>query len=298
MKRLVLAVFSAIVLFSCSKKTAPFDNTASFNAHLQTQSNDAVHVSNELDAIFNDVDSILENHANVCGGTFAINTADTPNAMAITYSGNTCDAQRSRTGAFTIAYTPGTDFSQPGDSIIVNFIDIIITRLADNSRLMFNGAFIYRNLSGGKLANLPAGSAVIRQIAGSGITVTYDSLYPSSWRFTRQRTYTYNQGIVVSTVGTDSAGSIPNVADWGANRYGNSIVVAPTTPLQISQSCGWRLTGGASTLSNPLGTTTLSFGLDSTGKAISCPLAGNPFYYKMSWTGEGENPFSAVLPYY
>jgi hypothetical protein len=296
MKRLA-PVFFAVVLFSCQKKTSPLDNTGIFTAELKTQSSDAVRVSNELDAVFNDVDSILENHANVCGGSFAINTADTPNVMAITYNGNTCDAQRSRTGAFTIAYTPGTDFSKPGDSIIVNFLAIIVTRLADNSRLMFNGIFTYRNLSGGKLANLNAGSPVIRSITGSGITVTYDSLYPSNWRFTRQRTYTYNQGIVISTLGTDSAGSIGNVADWGANRFGNSVVVAPTTPLQISQSCGWRLTGGASTLSNPLGATTLNFGLDSTGKSTGCPVSGNPFYFQMAWTGTGETPFSALLPY-
>jgi hypothetical protein len=273
------------------------DNTATFTAELKTQSSDAIRVSNELDAVFNDVDSILENHGNVCGGNFAINTADTPNVMAITYAGNTCDAQRSRTGAFTIAYTPGTDFSKPGDSLIVNFLDIIVTRLADNSRLEFNGFFTYRNLSGGKLANLNGGSPVIRSIAGSGITVTYDSLFASTWRFTRQRTYTYNQGIVISTVGIDSAGTIGNVADWGANRYGNSVVVTPTTPLQISQSCGWRLTGGASTLSNPLGTTTLNFGLDSTGKAAGCPGPGNPWYFNMAWTGDGESPFSAILPY-
>jgi hypothetical protein len=297
MKRLAPVILFAAVLFSCSKKTNPLSNTATFTAELREQTDDALRVSTELDAAFNDVDSVLENHAGVCGGTFAINTADTPNVIAITYNGNTCDALRGRTGSISISYPPGSRWDSVGDSINVFFNNLGITRLADNKTLVFYGNFTYRNLSGGKLANLAAGSSVIHAITGSGIQINYDDLVTTSWRFTRQRTYTSNQGIVVSTIGTDSAGSVGNVADWGANRWGNSILLVPTTPLQLSQSCGWKMTGGQATLSNPSGMTTVTFGLDSTGKATGCPLAGSHYYYKLDWTGMGENPYSALLPY-
>jgi len=242
MKRLAPVFLFAAVLFSCSKKTSSLNNAKVFTAELQEQADDALRVSNELDAAFNAVDSVLENQANVCGGTFAINNADTPNVIAITYNGNTCDALRSRTGSINITYPPGARWDSVGDSINVFFNNVGITRIADGKTLVFYGNFTYRNLSGGKLANLAAGSAVVHSIAGSGIQISYDDLVTTSWRFTRQRTYTNNQGIVVSTVGTDSAGTVGNVADWGANRWGNSILMVPTTPLQISQSCGWKMT--------------------------------------------------------
>jgi hypothetical protein len=299
MKRLVPVILFAAVLCSCSKKTSLVNNTSVLTAELRTQSNDAVRVSNELDAAFNDVDSILENHADVCNGTFAINTADTPNVMAITYKGNTCDALSSRSGYITIDYTPGSSWTTAGDSVTVNLSNLLITRLSDNKNFQFNGTLTYYNTSGGALAGLSAGSVspVVHTIAGFNVNVTYDDGTLSRWQFTRRRTYTYNQGIVISTVGTDSAGTVANVADWGSNRYGNSMILVPTTPLLISQSCGWRTTGGQATLSNPSGTSTLSFGLDSTGKATGCPLPGIPFYYKMAWTADGENPYTALLPY-
>lgn len=297
MKRLAPVLLFAAVLVSCSKKTSPLNNNTTIYAALQVQSNDAVRVSTELDAAFNDVDSILENHANVCGGTFLINTADTPNAMAIQYNGNTCDALRSHSGAITIAYPPGSDFSKAGDTITVNFISLTATRLADNKSIGFNGAFTYVNVSGGKITNLAPGATVVHTLRSSGIVVTYDNQVATNWRFTRQRTYSNNQGIVVSTVGTDSAGTVGNVADWGANRYGNSVLLVPTTPLQLSQGCGWRMTGGQATLSNPSGVSTLSFGLDSTGNPAGCPLTGKPFYYKLAWTLTGETPYSTLLPY-
>lgn len=297
MKHLAPVLLFAAALVSCSNKTNPRGNTAIFTTELKVQSNDVVRISNELDAAFNDVDSILENKANVCGGSFTINTADTPNTMTLTYSGNTCDALRSRSGSIVISYVPGTDFATAGDSVNVTFNSLVITRRADGKTLGFNGSFAYRNISGSKLSGLASGSTIVHTLWGSGITVTYDDATISTWRFTRQRSYTNNQGILVSTVGTDSANSVGNVADWGANRYGNSVLLVPTTPLVVSQSCGWRLTGGQETLTNPSGSTTLSFGLDSTGKTASCPLAGNPFYYQLVWTGTDENPFTAVLPY-
>jgi hypothetical protein len=297
MKLLAPVFLVAVVLFSCSKKTNPMTNSTAFTDELKVQSDDVIRVSKELDAAFNDVDSVLENPVNVCGGVYAIITADTPNSITITYSGKTCDAQRGRSGSISITYPPGSRWDSTGDSVNVFLNDLTIYRLPDSAKLIFYGNFAYRNISGGKLSGLAPGATAVHTLRGSGIIVTYDNGVTSNWRFTRQRSYTNNQGILVSTVGTDSAGTVGNVADWGANRYGNSVLFVPTTPLQLSQGCGWRMTGGQATLSNPSGTTNLSFGLDSTGNSTGCPLSGTHYYYKMAWTGDGENPYSAVFPY-
>jgi hypothetical protein len=299
MKSLALAIFWAGLFFACSKKPGSFNNGANFTAALKVQANDEVRISSELDAAFNDVDSVAGGAASVCGATIAVDSVDSPRVIKITYSGQTCDALRSRSGSISIAYTPGSSWNTAGDSLVVSFTTLTITRLADYKTLTLNGSFMYRNISGGSLAGLNTGGTtpVVHTLTGSNITLTYDDGTITNWQFTRQRTYTYSGGLVISTLGLDSAGTIGGVADWGANRFGNSVVAVPTSAWVISQACGWRTTGGQATLTNPVGATTLTFGLDSTGKATGCPVNGGHYYYQLGWTGQGENPYSTLLPY-
>ncbi|HEY4112120.1 hypothetical protein [Puia sp.] len=301
MKSLALVILMAGLLLACSNKTAPFNNTPNFIASLQIQANDGIRVSTELDAAFNDVDSILADAKSVCGSTLSlfVDSVDSILASTITYNGNTCNALYSRAGTISILSRQGSSWTTPGDSVTVNFANYLVTRLADTKRFRLNGTFIYRNVSGGTLAGLTTGgtSPVVHTIAGVNVNITYDDSTLSRWQFGRQRSYTNSSGLVISTIGLDSAGTIGQVADWGGNRFGNSVVLVPVTPLTISQSCGWQLTGGQATMTNPAGTTTLIFGLDSTGKATGCPVNGNHYYYNLSWTGESENPYSAILSY-
>lgn len=299
MKRLGLAILFAGVLFACKKTTTNFNNTKAFGASLQTQAGDEIRISTELDAALNDVDSALLNAATVCGASITIDSVDTPRVITINYSGNTCDALRGRSGSIAIRYTPGTDWNTPGDSVVLTFTSLVITRKSDSKTLTFNGSYIYHNISGGSLGGLTTGGAspIVHTLIGAGVQIVYDDGTLAYWGFARQRTYTWNSGLLISTIGLDSAGSIGGVADWGGNRFGNSVVTVPTTPLQLSQACGWRTTGGQATMTNPIGVTTLSFGLDSTGKATGCPVSGTPFYYNLNWTGEGESPYTALLPY-
>lgn len=299
MRYLGLAILIVGLLFACSKKTTTFNNSKAFTASLQTQSNDAIRLSNELDNALNDVDSVLANATSVCGASIAVDSVDSFRVTNINYNGNTCDALRSRTGVISIVYPPGTDWNTPGDSVTLNFSPLVITRKTDGKPLIFKGSFLYKNVSGGSLGGLAGGGAppIVHVLVGTNIAIKYDDSTLTSWGFARQRTYTYNSGLLISTIGLDSAGSIGGVADWGGNRFGNSVVVVPTTPIQLSQACGWRITGGQATMTNPIGVATLNFGLDSTGKAAGCPVNGGHFYYSLSWTGDGESPYSGVLPY-
>jgi hypothetical protein len=289
-----------LILFSCSKQVR-FDRPATLASELQTQANDAVRISTELDALFNDVDSVLGGAAKVCGGdtTVAIDTVGLTRTVSLAFGGNTCDALRSRTGSISILSAEGGDWTRAGDSVTVTFSNIVIKRLADSNTLSFSGSLMYRNLSGGSLAGLAGGNpaTVVHTLAGNNITVTYDDGTITRWQFTRQRTYSYSNGLQISTLGLDSAGTIGGVADWGASRFGNSVVVVPTSPLLLSQGCGWRMTGGNETLTNPIGASTLNFGLDSTGNASGCPVNGGRYFFRLAWTADGEIPYSALLPY-
>lgn len=300
MKRLALVILFAGVLLACSKSSTPASsNTAAFTSELQVQASDQVRISSEIDAAFNDVDSVIANRVAVCGSTIAIDSVDTPRHITINYGGNTCNGLRSRSGSITIYSAPGSSWNTAGDSVAVIFTNLAITRLADSKTLTLTGGFTYKNNSGGSLAGLNSGGSgpVIHMIKGVNISITYDNGTLTNWQISRQRKYTYAKRLVIATLGLDSAGGIKGVSEHGANRFGNSVITAPTVPLLISQDCNWQLTGGQVTMTNPIGISTLTFGLDSTGKPSGCPVTGGHYFYKLSWTGDGEAPYSAFLAY-
>ena len=299
MKRLALVILFAGVLLACSKKSTPAtSNAATFASELQTQVNDQLRISNDIDAAFNDVDSALVGDTTLCGATITVDSVDSPRLTTITYSGNTCNGLFNRTGSIRIYSDPGSSWNTAADSLTVDLTTLAVTRISDGKVMIYTGGFIYRNISGGALPGPNTGAGpVVHTITGSGVSITYDDSLHTSWRFTRQRSYTYNSGLVIATTGTDSAGGVANVADWGANRYGNSVFSAFTSPWVISQGCGWQLTGGQATMTNPIGVTILTLGLDSTGKAAGCPVTGKHYYYQMAWTGDGENPYNAIVGY-
>jgi hypothetical protein len=300
MKRLAWAILFAGVLAACSKKTPPFNNSKAFAFNLQTQTNDYIRISSELDAAFNAVDSVLLGDTVIANASvsFAVDSLDTLQFAGIAYNRTAPHLG----GGIQVTSRLGSKWDSAGDSVIVSFINYRTVRGSDNQRFRYSGSLIYKNVSGGNFNRLASGgSPLVYTITGNNFNIIYkdtaaDSLV-TRWQFGRQRTYTYNGGIVISTVGLDSAGILGNVADWGSNRFGNSITLIPVTPLVRSQGCGWQLTGGQATLNNPSGISTVTFGLDSTGKATSCPLSGNHFYYQLSWTGDGENPYSGVIRY-
>ncbi len=298
MRYLGLAILIVGLFFACSKKSTSFNNSKSFVASLQTQSNDAIRISNELDNAINDVDSALAGATSICGATIVVDSVDSPRVIDINYNGNSCDALRTRTGSIGVIYTPGTDWNTPGDSVTLYFNPIVITRKSDGKPLTIKGILVYKNVTGGTLDSLAGGGApIVHTLIGTNLSIKFDDSTLSNWSFARQRTYTYSSGLLISTIGLDSAGNIGGVADWGGNRFGNSVVVVPTTPIQLSQSCGWKITGGTETMTNPIGLSTLTFGLDTTGKPAGCPVNGGHFYYGLSWTGDGESPYSGVVPY-
>jgi hypothetical protein len=302
MKRLAWVILFAGVLLACQKKTPSFNNSKTFAFNLQTQVNDFIRISSELDGAFNAVDSVLVGDTTIAGASvsFAVDSLDTLQFAGIGY--NRIVSANKPAGAIQVTGRLGSKWDSTGDSVTVTFINYLTTRLSDNKRIRYSGNLIYRNVSGGNFTRLASGgSPLVYTITGNNFNIIYgdssvDSLV-SRWQFGRQRTYTYNGGLVISTVGLDSAGILGSVADWGSNRFGNSITVIPVTPLVRSQGCGWQLTGGQATLNNPSGISNLTFGLDSTGKATGCPISGNHFYYQLSWTGDGENPYTGVIQY-
>jgi hypothetical protein len=308
-------MISVGVLFACSKKLPNLSgNTPQFNTSVSVQADDQARISGEIDNIFNVVNTVLGEHdtlaagerdtvkSAICGAVVTVDAVDTPNNIFIQYrNGGSCDGSRSLNGTIGIYFNPGTRWSTANDTTYISVTNLGITRVKDGQVIFFNGNFDYNNVSGGTLASLQAGNAgpIVHTITGFNIGIQYNDSLHTAWTITRKRQYTYSSSnTMISTTGVDTAGGQSDVAEFGGNRYGNSVIVSVDTPLVISSGCNWQIMSGQVHLTNPIGVSVVKYGLDSLGIATGCPVSGVPYYYSISWSGGAENPLSGIFSYY
>jgi hypothetical protein len=310
-------------MFSCKKSSS--SSSTMTDAQLQTQSDDQSRVSSESDAAFNDVNASMTGQASVTGSSItpalrygveveggpdtvqslicdAVVTIDTtvnPRTMTITYNGKNCNLTRTRKGSVVISWQAGVLWRTANAVVTVTFQNLAITRLSDNKTITINGTHTYTNVSGGSLLSLPnsPGTSIIHTVTSSNMSVTFDDGSQRTWSVARQREYSYNNGYVITTTGTHTDGSTQHISEWGTNRFGNSFTTVISQPRVIEQSCNWQLVSGQMELTNAAGMTTISFGLNATGTATSCPVQGATYYFELVWTGNGGKTYTFILPY-
>jgi hypothetical protein len=319
----LMAFTLSVLLFACKKSTNDTNSTPS-NTDLQTQSDDQSRVSTETDAAFNDVNASMTGQftvtgsstgkfgvtveggnqdtvkSYVCDATVTIDTVDNPRTLTIIYNGANCHLTRTRTGKVVVSWAKGVAWHTAGAVVTVNFDSLKITRLGDGKSITLNGTHTYTNVSGGSLLSLTSNSAspITHTIMSTNMSVTFDNGTQRTWSVARQRIYGYNNGLVITTSGLHTSGSIQGISEWGTNRFGNSFTTQIVTPMVISLcNSTFQVTSGAVGLTNAAGSTMITFGLDSTGAATGCPVGSASYYFKLVWTGAAGKTYTFVLPY-
>jgi hypothetical protein len=317
------------VLFSCNKTSSGSSSSATTDADLQTESDDQTRVSTESDAAFDDVNTAMVTETGVTGAALApalrrgiqtlggpgnndtvqtticdavvtVDTVDNPRTITITYNGTNCALNRTRKGSVVISIAQGVVWSQAGSVVTVTFDSLAITRLSDNTTITLNGTHTYTNVSGGSLISLifNQNDSVTHTITSSNMAITFPNGTQRTWNVARQRVFTYIGGYVVSTTGTYTSGSLSGISEWGIDRFGNNFTAQILQPRVISESCGWQLTGGEVALNNSLGTTTVTYGLNSTGAATGCPVGSATYYFELVWTSTASGKsYTFIMPY-
>jgi hypothetical protein len=304
----VVAFLSMGLFFTSCKKSDVNNTDTTTEAELKTQSDDQERFTNETDAVADDANAALENSGisnlgetpqtpplpHLCDFTVAIDTVASPRTITLTYSGN-CLGTRTRTGSVVISFSPNFRWSQAGSSYTVTYQNLKITRNADSKAITLNGSKTITNISGGKLRNLATrGSAIIHEITSNDMSVTFDNGTQRQWKIAKRRTFTYDNGIVVAISGVGSASA--GLAEWGINRFNKEFTNSIIEPLVVKQSCDFRLVSGKTAHTVGIFSSTVTFGLDAAGNAVtSCPVG--PFYYKAIWTGPGGNTYTVIGPY-
>ena len=334
-KNLLLAtvVTATGLIVACTKNNsssggAPSTTTATTTADVQTQSDDVTQVSNEMDAATNDVNNslnasttfsgstsydggtinkggvvtdggggALDLDLSICDATVTTDTANGQREIIITYDGANCWGNRTRTGTIVISIPLGVRWKDAGAVVTVSIQNLKITRLRDHKTITLNGTYTYTNVTGGLLKNLATLGTITHTIAADSVTILFADSATRIWSVAKQRVFTYNDGVVITTTGTHSDGTNNDVAIWGTNRFGNSFETLITQPMVIAQSCDFRLTSGQTETIRPALTLTITYGLDANGDPTGCPGSGF-YYYKAVWvlSGSGKT-YTWIAPY-
>jgi len=302
---LSILVLSLSLFFTACQKDS--GDTTDYGTQSTTHSDDQSRFSNEVDAVANDADLTLETTAGfagrgeqvqslICDATIVVDTMSNPRTITITYNGTNCLGTRTRTGVIVISMAQNVRWKNPGAVLNVTFQNFKVTRVIDNKSITINGTQTYTNVSGGLLFNLAALGTITHTITSSNMSVTFDNATQRTWQVAKQRVFTYNNGVVISTTGTHTEGNVPNVAEWGTNRFGSSFTTAVTNALIVRQDCSFRITSGKVEHATANFNAAVTFGLDASGNPTGCPGLGN-YYLKLVWSGILGIPHTVILPY-
>jgi len=299
----IIMLSGAVYFTACKKESSSGDSNAEVTKH----SDDQAQISAEVDAVANDADIALESSSSfsgrmdqtqtlICNATVVADTISNPRTITITYNGLNCFGTETRTGAVVLSMAQGVRWKDIGATLNVSFQNLHITRISDNKSITISGTQTYTNVSGGLLINLATLQTITHRITSNGISVTFDDNTQRTWQVAKQRVFSYNNGVVITTTGAHTDGALTNIAEWGTNRFGHAFTSATTQPLIVRQDCNFRLTGGQVTHTTSGITAVATFGLNSGGIPTSCPGTG-AYYFKVIWTGPNGNTITVILPY-
>lgn len=332
---LATTVVVAGLIIACNKSNSTNGNNNSgtsnssntTTAQMQTQADDESQVNTELNAAETDVNNSLNASTtfsgvtstsgtsetsggstavtgggagliidyNICDATVTTDTAGGMRELIITYNGANCWGNRKRTGVITISIPISTHWRDKGAVVTAAIDNLKITRVRDNKTITINGSYTFTNVTGGLLRDLAGLGTITHTIAASNVTIMFADSATRTWSVAKQRTFSYNDGVMITTTGTHADGTNNNISVWGTNRYGNSFETQIVQPKVIAQSCDWRLTSGETKTIRPAVTLDITYGLDSSGNPTSCPGLGW-YYYKAVWT-VGSKTYTFIGPY-
>ncbi|HZZ75371.1 MAG TPA: hypothetical protein VFE04_05555 [Puia sp.] len=323
---IAFCMLSCIAVYSCKKDTSA--TTTTTNSNVSTTADDEQEVSNESDNISNDANTALNGqsafsgslssgnsgntvvndvngtngtsdliniHGLICDATVTYDTSNGQRVVTIVYDGTNCWGNRTRSGTVTISMPVGQRWKNAGAVVTLTITDLTITRKRDGKTIVLNGSKTITNVSGGLLKDLATLQTITHTITGN-LVIDFKSGAQKTWNVSKQRVFTYDNGIVVTTTGTYSDGTNSNVGEWGTDRFGNPFTSEITQPKVIRQDCDFRLVSGQNTVLIDKGTAVITYGLDANGDPTGCPGTGT-YYFKLVFTGVNGKVYTIIWPY-
>lgn len=314
MKKLIilsLGLFLSTSLLFTSCKKSNTDSTEN-TTESQVHSDDQSLMADNNDEMSTDATTAAENVVSMtgrpqlpwfpdpCNSTVTYDTLNSVRTVTITYHGLNCNGTRTRVGVITISIPAGVLWRNAGAQLTITYNALKITRVRDGKSITINGVAKVTNVSGGLIRNLgPGAPAITHAITSTGMSITFDNASQRTWQIAKQRVFSYTGGIVITTTGTHTDGTLTGISEWGTNRFGNAFVTQIVDPMVIRQDCAWRLTSGHIRHNRMIRTVDVTFGLDSAGNPTTCPGPNGTgtYYMKIVWVNAQNNTITIILPY-
>ena len=326
----------AVGMTACKKSSSNNTTQADYNTELTHQSDDHSQVTNGMDAVDNDINAQIEGSAlgRVMGSANIMTlpcdasvTFDTVSAgahtMTIHFNGAVCGGSSlRREGTIVVSIPAGTHWRDSG-AVITETIQapgLKLTKVSDSSEhILVNGNRTVRNASGGLVENLFANSphhrtSITHLVNATNMSITFKDGTQRTWNASRKRVFTNPTNaayippvppalappppFVMTISGNHSDGSNTDIAEWGVNREGHPFTTSITHPLVFKGTCNWRLGEGQITHHGLAATVVVTYGLDASGYAASCPGPTGLYYFKAVWTGSNGSTYTMIHPYY
>ncbi len=272
-------------------------------------------MSSEMDASEDDANRLMLNFSQFRGigwaGTLSGNhipcnssidsSLKSQGKLTITFSGNTCDNKRLRSGAITLQLPYNsvsntvTPWSAAGCVMTVTFINFKVTRLSDNKSIIVNGTKYITNVNGGLVDDATNFvTPIVHHITGA-MQLTFDDGTTRSWNIDRTRSISRTSGVTTLTItGNSTQNGISNVSIWGINRKGNSFTVSIPTPIVMNSTCNFDPISGVRVHKGVVRELTITFGVDQSGNAVT---SGCPYGYRLNWENRKGVAKQAVVSY-
>jgi len=299
-----------IIMGGCTKTDTHNNNNNNTGGNDQTiHSSDESRVSSGTDDMADDANAIIDNTASFngrpagaaflplpCNADFTLDSTATLRRLTVVFHGSNCYGTTTRTGLLVLTMPLVQHWGDAGAVLTTEAHDLKITRVADGKSITINGTSTITNVTGGLLYQLATVGPIIHQLASNGISITFDNGTQSTWQMARRRTFSYNNGIVVTVTGTHTDGSFTDISEWGTDRFGGAFTTRITQPLSVRQDCNFRLVGGEVLNTGTWGTIVSTFGLDATGAPVTACPSGF-FYFKAVWSGANGASGTIIYPY-
>ena len=310
---LCLAVAGAI--FTGCKKDKTEDN-ADESAIQITNGSDEARMSSETDDVADEANRVALAYPNFRGvGAIAIVTGNhipcnaiidttlkSQGKLTITYNGNNCGGNRTRTGVITLqlpynsATNTVTPWSTAGCVLTVTFVNYKVTRLSDGKSITINGTKYITNVNGGLMDDADSfASPIVHHITSSTMQITFDDGTTRTWSIDRTRTINRTNGLTTVTItGNSTQNGISNVSVWGVNRRGDNFTVSISTPIVLSSACDFHPISGVRVHKGVIRELTITFGVDQSGNPVSI---GCPYGYRLNWVNKNGVAKQSILSY-
>jgi len=294
-------VLAALALtFTACRKNNLTDYTSDFT----TASDDNARLTNASDNLENDENTVMDatpelsvRNNPLCNATITLDTVSNPRVCTITYNGGlNCNGNLKMEGVMMLKIAQGVHWKDAGAVLTVTFQNLKITRVSDNKSIILNGDKVHTNVSGGLVKDLATLGTITRTITSNDLSITFDDGTTRTWSLAKQRVFTYDNGVVVSTTGTGTEGGFSNISEWGTTRNGQEFYGQIMSAMTVRQDCNWRITAGQKVFHKMQRDLTVTFGLDANGAATSCPGTGT-YYLKADWTDAHGTAHSVIRPY-